>query len=156
LLEQHQREFRENLAELESVGLKASVIRAEAAIEGSKHRAEALKQQVTYSAGAILAIAAITTGLLPSGQVLTTLLWLAYSMLLITIAISLLLQHAEASRIEYTFRTGRERVVIIPGSQGWRQERVRKWPYVASLFGLPVVILIFGVFITFNLKQLLA
>jgi len=59
---------------IESAGLEASIIRGEAAIEGSKHRAEALKQQATYSAAAILGITAITRGLLPSGQVLTTLL----------------------------------------------------------------------------------
>jgi len=74
LLEQQKREFREDVAEIESAGLEASIIRAEAAIEGSTHRAEALKQQATYSAAAILCITAITRGLLPSGQVLTTLL----------------------------------------------------------------------------------
>lgn len=75
LLEQQKREFREDVAEIESAGLEASIIRAEAAIEGSTHRAEALKQQATYSAAAILGITAITRGLLPSGQVLTTLLY---------------------------------------------------------------------------------
>jgi hypothetical protein len=118
---------------------------AEAAVEGSKLRSDALKHQATLAAGAIAGIAAITQVVMP--QPLNAILWLwaTYVVLLQTVWLSVVLMHIEGWNVEHALRTGEE-----PSSLRLR-ERVFEWAYLVSIAGLPVAVSLFLVFQLFNI-----
>lgn len=121
---------------------EVSMISTEAAVEGSKLRSDTLKQQATFSAGAIVGIATIDEVLLPFSGGQSWMLWAAYLVLLLTTATSLPLLHYEASRTEKILMTG-ERRVVIRGEKGWWQENALRYVYGITAAGFPLAAMLF-------------
>lgn len=131
----------EETAEITAAVEEVMKINMEAEIEGSKLRSEALKQQATFSAGAIVGIAAITRGVLPTYQIYTPLLYIAYVLLLLTISMSLSLINTEAWRVELTLRSGELE----------HRGKLHRMFYYFAAGGFSTSVLVFAVFMTANL-----
>lgn len=118
------------------------MVSTEAAVEGSKLRSDTLKQQATFSAGAIVGIATIDEVLLPFPGGQSWMLWAAYLVLLLTTATSLPLLHYEASRTEKILMTG-ERRVVVRGKKGWWRENALRYVYSITAAGFPLAAMLF-------------
>jgi hypothetical protein len=138
----------DQLAEVETESIAVfeefEAVAAEASVEGSKLRFDALKHQATLAAGAIAGIAAITEVVMPQPLNAPLLLWFTYVVLLQTVCLSLALMHRESWKAERVLRTGEE-----PSSHRlW--DRMQNWAYAASGSGLPVAVVLFVIFQAFN------
>jgi hypothetical protein len=119
-------------------------VAAEASVEGSKLRSEALKHQATLAAGAIAGVAAITEVVMPQPLNATLWLWFTYVVLLTTVWLSVLLMHVEAGNAEHILRTG-----ALPSPPRW-QRWASFWFRIAAESGLMVAFILFLVFQVFN------
>ncbi len=142
-------EILDRLAEVEAesraVVEEVEAVAAEASVEGSKLRSEALKHQSTLAAGAIAGVAAITQVVMPQPLHAILWLWFTYVVLLTTVWLSVMLMHDEARNAEHTLRTGAER-----SPPRWQQRALSLF-YMASELGLMVAFVLFIVFQAFNL-----
>src|SRR5215207_1137089 len=131
-------------AELMTLTKDLEAVLAEANIEGSKLRTEALKQQATFSGAALVGITAIVQAILQTPLALILTLWLSSAFLLLGVCVSLILIHVEARRAEKSLRTGRV------GVEG-RWQNFWKGLYGASTVFLPAATVTFVVFFIANL-----
>jgi hypothetical protein len=136
--------MRADEAEVDAVLEELEHVRMEASIEGAKLRNDALKQQATFSGAAIVGVAAITRGALPHiGTPLSNVLLISiYVVLLTTICTSLLLMHIENVDVERTLLRG-ERL---------DRGRLVRWGHFGSTLGLPIAVVLFGVYESVNLS----
>jgi hypothetical protein len=134
-------ELQERLTEVWRASRELEAALAEASLESSQLRSDALKQQATFAGGALIGTATVTEVLLPKEQVAQPLLWAAYGILLVTICASLLLLHLEAWYTEQVLSSGEHRL-------RWA---IFKVPYWASVAGLPLAVLAFVAFAALNI-----
>jgi hypothetical protein len=132
--------FQEYAVEMARAGAEIESALAEVALESSKLRSDALKQQATFAGGALVGTAAVAEGLLPKEQVAQPLLWASYGILLVTICASLLLLHLEARGTERLLSTGERQ----------HESRIVEVAYWASVAGLPLAVLTFVAFAAVN------
>jgi hypothetical protein len=134
-------ELQERLTEASRASRELEDALAEASLESSQLRSDALKQQATFAGAALVGTAAVAEVLLPEEQVALPLLWAAYGILLVTICASLLLLHLEAWSTERILSSGEHQL----------QSRILRVTYWASVTGLPLAVLAFVAYVVLHI-----
>lgn len=137
------RENAKKWEEIEAVATELHGIYVEAHLAGSKLQAEVLKQQATFSAGAIVGVAVSTKALFPEDPIFVPLLGASFGILLFTVCLSLLLLHIEALGSQ---------ILLFTGEFQERGRLIRIFRTLAA-GGLPVAVVLFLVFAGANLPS---